>query len=176
MKSRIQKPLATISSPVTAKLYRGKFHAFESLKYLNFAALKAAKKAFIEIGSVEAAGVKVTVAAEIRNGLITEIRPLGCAECTKHWEKDKHSKATLKKLGQAAFEKTRGLDEPTVQLPMAVEELEGDDDGPIVIDIGPIVITIGEGVSDICISVDQPDGGWCLYCLFGGNACGGGKL
>jgi hypothetical protein len=174
MKSKTQKPLATISGPVKAKLYRGKFRPFEAIKYLNAAVLKQANKARIEIGSIEAAGMKVTVAAEVRKGLITEIRPLDCTSCGNRKTKRKHSKAIVREVALQALKRAHALNEPTVRLPIPIARLATD--FPIEIDIGPIVIILDDGGFDICIMVDSPGGGWCLYCLFGASVCGGGQL
>jgi len=171
MKRKTQKPLAIISSPVRAKLYRGKFRPFGTMKYLNTAALKRVSKARIEIGSIEAAGMKVTVAGEVRNGMITEIRPLDCANCGAHKVTRKHTKAEVRKVAVQALKRRQGLGEPTVKLPISVARLA--EEGPIEIDIGPIVIILDDGGFDICIMVDKPGGGWCLYCLIGASICGG---
>jgi len=58
-----QRALATIVWPLKAKLYRGKFRPFESIKYLDVAALKQAKNVPIEIGTIEAPGVRATLVA-----------------------------------------------------------------------------------------------------------------
>jgi hypothetical protein len=179
MKTKTEKPLATISKPVRAELYRSKFHPFASLKYLNVEALKKARQARIEIGSIEAAGVTVTVAAEVREGSITEILPLGCVSCGGQKAKKKHSKATIKKVALEALKRSQALGEPTVKLPIPIETLESD--APMDIQIGPIIIILDDDGFDICIlvematdtMVDAPDLGWCLYCLFGGSVCGG---
>jgi hypothetical protein len=91
--------------------------------------------------------------------------------CGGHEAKKKHSKATVKKVALEALKRLHELGEPTVKLPIPIEKL--DSDGPIEIPIGPIVIILDDNGFDICISVDLPGGGWCLYCLFGGSVCGG---
>ena len=162
---KAQRALATIGGPVKAKLYRGKFRAFESTKYLDVAALKQAKKVPIEIGTIEAPGVKATVVAEVREGMITKIKPLGCPNCMKHKPETKTGKAAFKKAAHEALKRVRTLGEPVVKLPIPIESAR-------TIDIGPIVI-IYKDHFDICIVVDFPDGKMCLYCLFGPWICAG---
>jgi hypothetical protein len=179
MKTKTQKPLATITRPVKAELYRSKFHPFEALKYLDVKALKKAKQARIEIGSIEAAGVTVTVAAEIKDGSIIEIRPVGCVCCEGRKAEKKHSKATVKKVALKALKRSEALGEPTMKLPIPVERLGS---GEVMdIEIGPIIIILDDDGFDICILVDmaadttadEANSGWCLFCLFGGSVCGG---
>ena len=81
MKSKKQKPLATVGVRPKAQIYQAKFHPFESMKYLNLAALKRAKLARIEIGRIEGGGIEATLVAEIRKGVITKLKPVGCKGC-----------------------------------------------------------------------------------------------
>ena len=162
---KAQRPLATIGGPLKAKLYRGKFRAFESTKYLDVAALKQAKKVPIEIGTIEAPGVKATLVAEVRKGMITKIKPLGCPNCMKHKPETKTGKAAFKKVAREALKRVQTLGEPVMKLPIPIESARA-------IDIGPIVIIYNDHF-DICIVVDFPDGEMCFYCLFGPWICAG---
>lgn len=162
---KTQRALATIGGPLKTKLYRGKFRAFESTKYLDVAALKQAKKVPIEIGTIEAPGVKATLVAEVREGMITKIKPLGCPNCTKPKPETKAGKAAFKKAVREALKRVRTLGEPVMKLPIPIESAR-------TIDIGPIVIIYNDHFN-ICIVVDFPDGKFCLYCLFGRPICFG---
>jgi len=162
---KAQRALATIGGPLKAKLYRGKFRAFESTKYLDVAALKQAKKVPIEIGTIEAPGVKATLVAEVREGMITKIKPLGCPNCMKHKPETKTGKAAFKKAAREALKRVQALGEPVMKLPIPIESAR-------TIDIGPIVIIYNDHF-DICIVVDFPDGEMCFYCLFGPSICAG---
>jgi hypothetical protein len=162
---KAQRALATIGGPLKAKLYRGKFRAFESTKYLDVAALKQAKKVPIEIGTIEVPGVKATLVAEVREGMITKIKPLGCPNCMKHKPETKTGKAAFKKVAREALKRVQTLGEPVMKLPIPIESAR-------TIDIGPIVIIYNDHF-DICIVVDFPDGEMCFYCLFGPSICAG---
>jgi len=161
-----QRALATIGGPVKATLYRGKFRPFGSIKYLDVAALKQAKKVAIEIGTIEAPGVKATLVAEVRKGMITKIKPLGCPNCMKHKPETKTSKAAFKKAVREALKRVRTLGEPVMKLPIPIESAR-------TIRIGPIVI-IYNGTFNICIVLDFPDKDMvCMICLFDRPICGG---
>ncbi len=157
---KAQRALATIDGPVKAKLYRGKFRAFESTKYLDGAALKQAKKVSIEIGTVEVPGVKATLVAEVREGMITKIKPLGCPNCMKHKPETKTAQAAFKKAAREALKRVQTLGEPVMKLPIPIERA-------LTIDIGPIVIIFDDDYFNICIVLDFPDEGMvCMICLF----------
>ena len=62
-----ERPLETIRhGGLKAAIYKARFRLFESTKYLNTVALKRAKKVPIQIGWIEAVGMKVTLEAEVR--------------------------------------------------------------------------------------------------------------
>ena len=165
---KTQRALATIDGPVKAKLYRGRFRAFESMKYLDVAALKQAKKVSIEIGTIEAPGVKAMLVAEVREGMITKLRPLGCPACMKRKPETRTGKAAFKKAVREALRRVRTLGEPVMKLPIPIERA-------LTIDIGPIVIIIDDGYFNICIVLDFPDQDMvCIFCLFSSRpVCGG---
>ena len=162
---KAQRALATIGGPVKAKLYRGKFRPFESTKYLDVAAIKQARKVPIEIGTIEAPGVKTTLVAEVREGMITKIKPRGCPNCMKRKPETKTAKAAFKKVAREALKRVQTLGEPVLKLPIPIESAR-------TIDIGPIVIIYNDHF-DICLVVDFPDGKMCFYCLFGPWICAG---
>ena len=161
MKSSKQKPLATVrGAGLTAEIHRAKFVPFESTKYLDLKALKKAKKALIEIGTVEAAGKKATVVAEISKGFITKLRPIACPNCDEKGPKKTAANAPSKKLAREIFQKLGELGTPVTKLPIPVVRMAE-------IIIGPIIISCGSDGCDICILTD--DGYWsCIYCLFSG--------
>ncbi len=165
LKSKAQKPLATIGSNPTVEIHRAKFHPFESTKYLHAAALKKAAKANIEVGRVEGGGVEVTVVAELRHGTITKIRPLGCRGCTEKSTEARKSgqrtKVAPKKLLREALSRIRELGLPVVKVPVPIAGAD------LEIPIGPIIIIIGPPFGiDFCISYTDDDGFYCLACLF----------
>lgn len=57
------------------------FRPFESTKYLDLKALRKVAKTTIEIGTIEAPGLSATLVAEIKKGMITRLRPMGCVGC-----------------------------------------------------------------------------------------------
>jgi len=160
------KPLATIPGHPKVEIYRAKLRPFESTKYLNVAALKRVKKALIEIGLIEVAGVEVTVGAEVRKGSIVKIRPLACNICakkTKPRTTARIRKATTKKVMLKALERVRALGHPTVKLPLPITRAREID-----IPIGPIIVVISNNdIWSICLEICFQDGQCCLYCLFG---------
>jgi hypothetical protein len=123
---------------------------------LNVAALKKAEKVPIEIGTIESAGMNARLEAEVRKGLITKIRPVGCEKCGHLKSKGKRSTALKKVLGEG-IERLRALGESGVKLPIPISQLSRETGT-----IGPVTITIEDGV--ICIEVTYPDGKTCLYC------------
>ena len=156
MKRRKQKPLATIRGRVNASIYKAKFQPFESTKYLNVAALKKARKVPIQIGTIEAAGRKVTVEAEVRKGLITNIRPVGCENCGPLKSKGKASGA-FKKMAREVLKRVRDLGKPAVKLPIPISHLARSH-----IDFGPVVVDWVGG--EMCITVTYTDGVICIWC------------
>ena len=175
------KPLFTIPGPVPARAYRATFKPFEAMKYLDVAALSSKRKVFIECGTLEVAGTgtSYTVSAEIRNGALTALRPLGCTGCDpKSTAKKKPGKAG-KLLSHAAMSKlmgavdteikSRGLSTLTTPIPLKAGARFA-----INIPIGPIVITIGdlgEDGWDACVTVYIPGVNICWCCIFNGCHC-----
>ena len=170
------RPLATFGK---IELHRATFHPFESTKYLNINALKKVALAKIELGSIEGGGVETTLVATIRNGKIIRLAPAtcrGCAEKSNAKPKAKRSEpnaAVKKSVHEAlAYMKEKGLNPVKLPIPVTSEALLGIEIGPII--IGPVIIDIWP--PNICIVLDEPDGSWCTYCLWGPTVCGGGKL
>jgi hypothetical protein len=157
MKRRKQKTQATIRDPVKPMVYKGRFQPFESIKYLNLAALKKAKKVPIQIGTIQAAGVKATVEAEVHKGLITKIRPVDCENCGPRNSKGRASGA-FKKAMRDALVRVRALSEPTVKLPVSISQLAREG-----IDFGPVLIFWRKGLG-MCIAVTYTDGTVCFWC------------
>jgi hypothetical protein len=163
---KAQRALATVDGPWKAKIYRGKFRAFESIKYLDVAALKRAKKVPIEIGTIEAQGVKATLVAEVRQGMITKIKPLDSPNCIKPKPETKAGKAAFMKAAREALKRVQILGEPVTKLPIPIESVR-------TIRIGPVVIIYNDHFN-ICIVLDFPDDDMvCMICLFGRPICAG---
>jgi hypothetical protein len=154
-KSTKQRPLATIRRPVKAKIYRGKFRPFAATKYLNLAALRRASKAAVEIGTVEAPGVSITLVAEVRKGMIVKVRPLPCVGCKRR----PLGKARLKRTLTEVTKRVEALGQPQPRLPMALTESGGSWGGTF----GPITIIIDEGIPCIWIYVGDTV---CVICAF----------
>jgi hypothetical protein len=165
-KSKKPKPLATLRGAFTAKIYRSKFKAFESTRYLDVKALKKARKVTVEIGSVEGGGVSVTLAAEIRNGIITKLKPVSCPGCEKPAPKKKRSTEESKAFHLKLVKRLREIGIPPPIVPKPLRSIEDLSD----IDIGPITI-FPDGRFDICITIIETDGTECMYCLFGPSSC-----
>src|SRR4030067_1087093 len=103
-KSKQQRPLVEIKKPLRARVYRAKFRAFETTKFLDVKALRKAKKVTLEVGTLEIAGMSQAIAADIRNGMVVALKPIACIGCDT-----KNSKKTPRKIGSAAFKKTMQL-------------------------------------------------------------------
>lgn len=170
-RSRKQAPLLEIRKPIRIRAYRGEFTPFESTKYLDVRALKRAKKATIECGTVEAAGLKQTVAAEISKGMVVALRPIACEGCNPKPKKSKkYGRAELKKMMVHVRKELadRGIDVRPKPMPLRISPRLG-----FQIPIGPIIIIIGDpspGGFDICF--EWWDGNTlCWWCIFGASGC-----
>jgi hypothetical protein len=152
---RKQQPLAILRRPIKAKIYRGKFRPFASIKYLDQAALRRAPKASVEIGTLHAPGVSVTLVALVRKGMVTAVKPLPCVGCTRR----RPSMPKLKGLLTEAGQRIEALGKPKARLPIPFAKL-GDTWGGT---FGPIVIVIDEGIPCIWIYVGDT---MCVICAF----------
>jgi len=161
-----QQPLARISGTVKARAYRGKLKLAPHARYLDAKALTRTKKVVIEIGTLEAGGYEVPVAAEIHRGQVVKLKPVACEHCGPATRRRKLDPVARKRTAVAALKKLQGLGAPTIRLPVSVARLT-------TIDVGPIVVIIYNGGWDICIDITWPDGESCLYCLFGPGICVG---
>lgn len=173
MKSKATKPLFTLDGPLPVKVYRGKFKPFASTEFINVRALKSVDKVLLECGTLEVAGKSITLVADVRKGVIHEIRPEACAGCSPHKAKQKAAVKQLKATVQAvnaelARRKTAQPDWPVgapIQARLGFR-----------IPLGPIIIIIGtdpdEGIDtfDICIVINIGNVS-CIFCLFAPNAC-----
>jgi hypothetical protein len=166
-----QKPLFELKTPLRARVYRAKFRPFESTKYLNAKALKSAKKATIECGTVEINGTSVTLSAEIRRGKIVSVKPHACESCSPKTGKKIFSRSSAKELLRTVARELENRGIPHPKMALAITGGLG-----FGIPIGPIVIIIGtdpdEGVDwfDFCIVI-YSGAGSCIYCLLAPNAC-----
>jgi hypothetical protein len=157
------KPLAKIGK---VEIHRAKFHAFETVKYLNIAALKKASKARIEIGRVEGGGTEATVVAEVSKGMITKLTPIACEGCAKPaGAAARKVNAAKKKEFRAVLVRVRELGLSGTKLPIPVKSTRAFAD----LEIGPIIITLWP--PDFCIVVGYTDGESCEYCVWGLGLC-----
>lgn len=154
--------LATISGPPRVKVYRAAFRPFESTRYLDVRALARVREATVELGTVEVPGRSVAIAAVIRKGMITELRPVACWNCSRP---RKRPAASLRSVLRDVTRRVEATREPYLRLPMplTVSRRAGAS-----IKIGPIVIIIDEDAPCIWIWVGSR---YCLICTFGG-ICG----
>jgi hypothetical protein len=169
MKTRKQKPFAVVTSGgVKGKLYRTKLRPFEATKYLDAAALRRAAKATIEIGTLEVPGVTVTVAADIRKGMITRLRPALCDGCGGGRKVPRRRQ--ILKLASAKIE-ALGL-EP-LALPVAISARRVITLPIPIIPIGPIIIIViidVGGDNGVCITIIV-NGRSCWFCSDGYSGC-----
>jgi hypothetical protein len=157
------KPLAKIGK---VEIHRSKFHAFETVKYLDIAALKKASKARIEIGRVEGGGTEATIVAEVSKGMITKLTPNACEGCAKPASAAARKvSAAKKKERRAVLVRTRELGLLGTKLPIPVKSTRAFTD----LEIGPIIIRYWP--PDLCIIVEYTDGEICEYCVWGLGAC-----
>ena len=171
-KSRSRTPLLEVRRPVRIRAYRGKFTPFESTRYLDAKALKRARKATIECGTIEAGGFKQTVSAVIQNGRLVALKPIGCEGCGPNARKPKKlASAELKKvMADVRRQLTdRGLDVRPRSATLRISPRLG-----FQIPIGPIIIIIGDpapgGIFDVCF--EWWDGNTlCWWCLIGASGC-----
>jgi hypothetical protein len=150
--------IATIGGPPKMKIYRAAFQPLAATKYLDAGALAKAGKAIIEIGTLEVPGHRVPIAAEVRRGRITALRPAPGLVCPDR------RKASAARLGRMLGEVTRQVEArrlPYLKLPMplAISRRAGLTIGPIV-----IVIVVEDDAPCIWIWVNSR---YCLICTFG---------
>lgn len=165
--TRKQKPLAEVRSPVRVRAYRAKFRPFEATRYLDVRALRRARKATIECGTLEVAGTSLTLEAEIRHGQIVALKPIGCEGCTPGKTR-KVGSAALKEIMRAVARRLgeREPRQPALPMPLRISARLG-----LEIPIGPIIIIIGGDFGlDVCIQVWEGNK-LCWWCLFGPSGC-----
>lgn len=169
-RSRKQSPLLEIRKPIRIRVYQGEFTAFESTKYLDAKALKRAKKATIEVGTVEVAGLKQTVAAEISRGMVVALKPIACEGCNpKPRKSKKYGRAELKKMMVQVRRElaARGINPRPKPMLVRVSARLG-----FQIPIGPIIIVIGEPPLGFDLCFEWWDGDTlCWWCVFGPSGC-----
>lgn len=168
--NRRPKPLATIGTRPKVEIHRARFRPFESMKYLNLAALKRAGKARIEIGRIEGGGMEATLMAEVSKGMITKITPLACKGCLPAGRSGagrRTASAATKRVLREALERVRERGYPVIQLPMPLTTR-----AIIEVPIGPIIVVIGPGI-ELCVVIEWSDGEICIYCLFSPGLCVG---
>jgi hypothetical protein len=169
VRARKQAPLIEIRKPVRIRVYRGKFRAFESTRFLDVKALKAARKAVIECGTVEAAGVKQTVSAIVSDGTVVGLRPIACEGCAPTKRRRKATSSELKAAMRQVQARLAdlGLDGPRKPMALKVSRRLGFE-----IPIGPIIIVIGEPPYGLDLCISWWDGNkYCWWCLLGPSGC-----
>jgi hypothetical protein len=151
MRGTATKPFARIGK---ARIYRTRIVFASHVRYLNLGALKKARKTLLEIGSVTAGAVTVSVVAEIKYGLITTLRLAHCEKCDPRRSVRARAQHDRKKLLRDVFSKL-GVAGAT-KLPIPVARLAAARSS-FVIDV---VIT-PDGV--LCVRIEA-NGSGCLIC------------
>lgn len=168
-RARKARSLVELRKPLRVRVYRGKFRPFEATRYLDVKALKSAKSATIECGTVEAAGVKHTVSAVIRDGKIVSLRPVACEGCAPTTRRRKPTAAELKQAMRQVQQKLGdlGLGGPPRPVALKISRRLG-----LQIPIGPIIIVIGEPPFGLDFCIEWWDGNkLCWMCFFGPSGC-----
>ena len=175
-KASATKLLFQLKSPLRAKVYRGRFEPFASTRFIDVGALKKVRRAVLECGTLEIGGRGVTLVAETRKGVITEIRPAECKGCSPTRRRKPAPKSQIRNLITLVDQK---LSDRKVKVPKwPVGKVLSRRSLGFSIPIGPIIIIIGtdpdEGIDsfDFCIVINSGSGS-CIYCLFAPNACVG---
>lgn len=160
----------TLDEPVQVRLYRARFPPYEATRYLDAEALRSARKAIVECGTITAPGVELPVAAEIRNGRIVALRPTGCSGCGPRrggGRRGSGSKELMKKVRAECA--ARGIGTSPVPAQLKISRRLG-----FQIPIGPVVIIIGDpapgGIFDVCVEYQVGDF-TCWWCLIGRPGC-----
>lgn len=171
-RSRNQTPLLEVRRPVRIRAYRGTFTPFESTRFLDVKALKRARKATIECGTIEAGGFTQTVSAVIENGRLVALKPIGCDGCGPRARNPK--KLPGAELKQAMADVRRQLTERGIDVRPRPATLRISPRLGFQIPIGPIIIIIGDpapgGIFDVCF--EWWDGNrLCWWCLIGASGC-----
>lgn len=167
--ARKTRPLVEIRKPLRVRVYRGKFRPFEATRYLDAKALKSAKSATIECGTVEAAGVKQAVSAVIRDGKIVSLRPVACEGCAPAKSRRRATAVELKEAMRQVQQKLGdlGLGRPPRPVAVKISRRLG-----LQIPIGPIIIVIGEPPIGLDFCIQWWDGNrLCWWCIFGPSGC-----
>ena len=165
---KMHKPLFELRTPLRARVYRARLKPFEATRYLNVNALRAAKRATIECGTVHVAGRTIMLSAEIRRGRIVRLKPHACEGCAPKKGRKRVGRSTLKELLRRV---DRGLAIRHIsppKLPVALKTSAR----RVVIRLGWIIIVItswdpilnSEGPANICVEVSF-GGTVCLWCL-----------
>jgi hypothetical protein len=162
---RLPSPRVEITKPVRAVAYRAKVQPFDSVKFLDMRALSRARRATVEIGTVETRKGSVTVVAHIRNGSIVGLAPKDCAGCLprrgKKLDRSKF-KAVMRALDRAGLGKLGGPVLPIKVTPTAsLSRMVS----------GFIITDIDIHFFDICITWRLADGTICTICIFGRSFC-----
>lgn len=168
MKKAVRLPASRvqITKPVRAVAYGAKIQPFDSVKFLDTRALSRARRATIEIGTVETRKGSVTVVAQIRDGAIVALAPKGCEGCLSRKKGKRLDKSTVKAMArafeQAGLKRLAGPRLPIKVSPTAVARIS----------LGRIIIIdIDIHWFDICFTYIATDGSICVWCLFGPSFC-----
>jgi hypothetical protein len=157
-KARKSPLIVRIGGPPKIEIFRAAFRPFATTKYLDTRALAKVGKATIEVGTLEVPGHRVPIAAEVRRGRITALRPAVGLVCP---DRRRASAASLKRTLDAVTREveSRGLPYLRLPMPLAVSRRAGLTIGPIV-----IVVVVEEDAPCIWIWVNSR---YCLICTFG---------
>lgn len=158
--------LARVPGKPRAAVYRSRIVPSEHIKFLNLAALRRAKKAVFEVGTVQVAGRTIAISAEVHKGMVVGLRPTHCVACNPKERRSASASSARAKIAKAALEKVRGLGLQPVRLPVSVARLGGRGFW----DWNDIWILIDW---EICIVIEYDDGTICYYCTSTPSFCMG---
>ena len=155
-----------ITKPFRAVAYRAKVRPFDAVKFLDMRALSRARRAAIEIGTVETRKGSVTIVAHIRNGAIVALAPKGCAGCLpRKGKKPGRSdvKAAVRALDRAGLKRLGGP-----RLPIKITR---NTSSARMAALGCIIVDIDIHWFDLCVTWISSDGSICIWCVFAPSVC-----
>lgn len=164
-KAKQRKPLIELELPLRARVYRAKFQAYEATRFLDEGALRRARRATLECGTLKAGGVTVPVVAEVERGKIVALKPVHCESCEPRKGR-KLSKSKLRRVQRSIASQLEagGFIEPLAPQPIRISRKLG-----LELPFDPHVIEIGNDGS-ICIVVIVGTS-ICWYCFRGPAEC-----
>ena len=144
-----------------ARVYGVSLDVSPHLRYLDVAALKGVRRLELPIGSAAIPGCTVSIAAVVKRGIVTELRPTDCPGCETTGRSRRPRGGNRKALARAVHEKLEALggQGTPAPMPMPVARLARHR-----IPVTVIVVITPDGV--LCVRIEIAGRG-CLYCQDG---------